>query len=231
MNIPYAFKKCSKCGEWKIANNYNFYKDKSRKWGLKSRCKKCDKEYSREYRKSENGKKNQAKADNKYNNSEKGKKKRIEYRKSEEGKKIRAKAQSKYSKTDKGKLTQEKYHDSEKYKSIMFNQNSKRRFKEDTQGDGITQEQWFECFEFFNWECAYSGIQLTKENRNLDHVIALNNGGEHEIWNCVPMYDKYNISKHANDMLEWYLEQEYFDIDRLTKIYEWRIYAYWKWGK
>ena len=30
-------------------------------------------------------------------------------------------------------------------------------------------------------------------------------------------------------MLEWYLEQDYFDIDRLTKIYEWRIYAYWKW--
>ena len=231
MNIPYVMKRCTKCGEWLVANNYNFYKSQSGKWKLKGRCKKCKKEYDKEYRKSENGKKNQAKANNKYNNSEKGKKKRIEYRKSEEGKKIRAKAQSKYSKTDKGKLTQEKYHDSEKYKSIMFNQNSKRRFKEDTQGDGITQEQWFECFEFFNWECAYSGIQLTKENRNLDHVIALNNGGEHEIWNCVPMYDKYNISKHANDMLEWYLEQEYFDIDRLTKIYEWRIYAYWKWGK
>ena len=32
-------------------------------------------------------------------------------------------------------------------------------------------------------------------------------------------------------MLEWYLEQEYFNIERLTKIYEWRIYAYEKWSE
>ena len=49
MNIPYAFKKCSKCGEWKVANNYNFRKRKSCKWGLYSQCKKCEKEYSKQY--------------------------------------------------------------------------------------------------------------------------------------------------------------------------------------
>ena len=113
----------------------------------------------------------------------------------------------------------------------IFNNDSRRRFKENTQGNGISQEQWYECFEFFNWECAYSGIQLTKDNRNLDHIVALDNGGEHEIWNCVPMFDKYNFQKKTSDMLEWYLQQEYFDIDRLTKIYEWRIYAYEKWGR
>ena len=43
MNIPYAFKKCSKCGEWKVANNYNFYKQKNGKWRLENRCKKCKK--------------------------------------------------------------------------------------------------------------------------------------------------------------------------------------------
>ena len=41
----------------------------------------------------------------------------------------------------------------------------------------------------------------------------------------------YNTSKSTKNMLEWYLQQEYFDIDRLTKIYEWRIYAYEKWGR
>ena len=41
MNIPYAFKKCTKCGEWLVANNYNFYKQKNGKWGLSARCKKC----------------------------------------------------------------------------------------------------------------------------------------------------------------------------------------------
>ena len=85
--------------------------------------------------------------------------------------------------------------------------------------------------EFFQWTCAYSGEYLGGDNkrRTLDHIVALDNGGEHEIWNCVPMSKSYNSKKHTSDMLEWYLQQEYFDIDRLTKIYEWRIYAYWKW--
>ena len=112
-----------------------------------------------------------------------------------------------------------------------FNSNAKRRFNEDTQGNGITKEQWYECFEFFNWECAYSGIQLDKDNRSLDHIIALDNGGEHEVWNCVPMYINYNSQKQTKDILEWYLEQSFFSIERLTKIYEWRIYAYWKYFK
>ena len=25
MNIPYAMRRCTKCGEWLVANNYNFY--------------------------------------------------------------------------------------------------------------------------------------------------------------------------------------------------------------
>ena len=114
-----------------------------------------------------------------------------------------------------------------------FNSNSRRRQKENTQGNGITKEQWKEMMDFFDWACAYSGEYIGGDNkdkkRTIDHIIALDNGGEHEIWNCVPMFKSYNISKHANNMLEWYLQQEYFDIDRLTKIYEWRMYAYWKW--
>ena len=35
MNIPYIFKKCTKCGEWLVANNYNFHKQKNGKWGCK----------------------------------------------------------------------------------------------------------------------------------------------------------------------------------------------------
>ena len=54
MNIPYAFKKCTKCGKWLVANNYNFSKAKKGKWGLKSQCKKCDKQWrenNKEYHK------------------------------------------------------------------------------------------------------------------------------------------------------------------------------------
>lgn len=41
MNIPFVFKKCTKCGEWLVANIYNFYKMKNGKWGLESQCKEC----------------------------------------------------------------------------------------------------------------------------------------------------------------------------------------------
>ena len=70
----------------------------------------------------------------------------------------------------------------------------------------------------------------TTNGRTVDHIIALDNGGENEPWNIIPMKKGYNTSKHTKDMLEWYLEQPFFSIERLTKIYEWRIYAYWKWN-
>ena len=39
----------------------------------------------------------------------------------------------------------------------IFNQNNKRRLREESQGNGITKEQWLEMMEFFQWTCAYSG--------------------------------------------------------------------------
>lgn len=114
----------------------------------------------------------------------------------------------------------------------IFNNATKRRKKKENLGNGITKEQWYEMFMFFDFRCAYSGEYLGNENnkkiRSIDHIIPLDNNGEHEIWNCVPMYRPYNSGKSTKNMLDWYLQQEYFDIDRLTKIYEWRIYAYWK---
>lgn len=49
MNIPYVFKKCTKCGEWLVASSVNFYKHKGGKYGLRAECKKCRKKYFRVY--------------------------------------------------------------------------------------------------------------------------------------------------------------------------------------
>ena len=49
MNIPYVFKRCSKCGEWLVASKVNFYKNKLGKYGLKSKCKKCIAEQHKQY--------------------------------------------------------------------------------------------------------------------------------------------------------------------------------------
>ena len=111
---------------------------------------------------------------------------------------------------------------------VEFNQHVKRRMKEDNQGRGITKEQWLEMMKFFDWCCAYSGEYLG-DQRTIDHIISLNEGGEHEPWNCVPMLRKYNCSKHSYDFIDWYMKQNFFDIDKLLKIYDWIEYAYNKW--
>ena len=196
MNIPYAFKECSKCGEWLVANKINFYKEKRGKWGLKSRCKKCDNK-----RKKNHYKNNKEHFKEYYeNNKEYIKEYNKEYKKNNP--------------------------------QVIFNNNNKRRNKLENQGRGIDKIQWYEMMMFFDFKCAYSNINLgCKENRSVDHILAIDNGGLNEPWNCIPMVKSYNSSKNKRiDVLNWYLEQEYFDTDRLNKIVEWQIYAYEKWG-
>ena len=210
MNRPsyLLFKKCSKCGE--ILHVSKFHKQKDCKYGVCKVCKECKSKYKKKWREDNIEKIKEYNKEYNKNNKEKIK----EYL--EEHKEERKKYYKKWKKENPEK---------------RFNNHNKRRNKLDNQGNGITKEQWYEMMEFFNWRCAYSDEYIggDSDKRTIDHIVALDNGGEHEIWNCVPMYANYNYSKSTKNMLEWYLEQEFFSIERLTKIYEWRIYAYWKW--
>ena len=218
MNIPYAFKECSKCGEWLVANNYNFGKAKKGRWGLKSQCKKCEKEYNKQYYE---------------NNKEYLKGYSREYK---EDNKEHCKEYSKQYREDNKEYYKEYGKQwREDNPQVIFNNHNKRRNKLENQGRGIDKIQWYEMMMFFDFKCAYSNIYLGNENnkniRSVDHILAIDNGGLNEIWNCVPMLKSYNSSKNKRvDVINWYMEQEYFDIDRLNKIVEWQIYAYEKWG-
>ena len=117
----------------------------------------------------------------------------------------------------------------------VFNNHNKRRNKLENQGRGITKEQYIECNNWFDWKCAYSGEILKDTNdthgRTLDHIVAIDNGGLNEPWNVVPMRKGYNSSKFNRiNSLDWYMEQEYFDIEKLNKIVEWQKYAFDKWA-
>ena len=114
---------------------------------------------------------------------------------------------------------------------VRFNSSQRRRIKEEQQGSGITKDQWLEMMKFFDFRCAYSGETLSKNTRSIDHIVPIDVGGDHMIWNCVPMLRSLNSSKNSKDMLEWYKEQSFYDPKRLAKIYEWQEYAYNKWGK
>ena len=127
------------------------------------------------------------------------------------------------------------YRKSEHGKQVIaakrFNERNRRRLWKQNQGKGITSEQYKEVMSFFDWKCAYSGEKLKKDTRTLDHIIPLKQGGDHEIWNLVPMARSLNSSKCAKDMLEWYREQDFYSEARLAKIYEWQEYARKKWEK
>ena len=47
MNIPYVFKRCTKCWNLLVFNSTNFPKDKNCKYGLRRECKKCFSERKR----------------------------------------------------------------------------------------------------------------------------------------------------------------------------------------
>ena len=242
-NCPFCIKVCTKCGKILVANEMNFNKHKNGKYGLQAECKVCRNEEDKKYREV-----------NKEEIKEYGKQWREEHK--EEIKEYNKQYAKQYYEDNKEELKEKSKQYKEEHKEEMkqwreehkeelkeygkqyrennpnkvFNNSNKRRKREENQGNGVTKEQWFEMFEFFNWECAYSGVQLDKDNRSVDHIIPLAEGGLNEIWNCVPMLRNYNTSKHANDMLEWYIKQEFYSEERLQKIYEWVEYAYNKWA-
>ena len=188
------------------------------------------KEYKKEYY--ENNKERLRKEKREYyeNNKDKLKEYRKEYY--ENNKDKLKEYRKEYYENNKEEIKDKRKEYCENNPHITFNNNNKRRQKEESQGDGLSKEQWLEMMKFFDFRCAYSGEYIggNSEFRTVDHIISLNNGGENEIWNCVPMYKSYNSSKYTNDMLEWYKQQEFFNIDRLRKIFEWRDYAFRKWG-
>ena len=285
MNIPYVMKRCTKCGRWLVANTFNFRKNKTGKYGLKSCCKTCGKAQDKEYRErnKDDIKERRKEYDKKYREANKdkiaehhkqyyeankdkirearkgynkkyyeaNKDKKKEYNKKwyEQNKDKIKENSKKYYEANKDKINEhakkyreqnrdkirerdKKYRETPKGQAAALNKHNKRKMQKQLQGSGITGDQWLEMMDYFDWKCAYSEKSVSKQStRSIDHIVPLNAGGEHEIWNLVPMDRYLNSSKNDKDMLEWYREQDCYSEARLAKIYEWQEYARRKWKK
>jgi hypothetical protein len=89
----------------------------------------------------------------------------------------------------------------------------------------ITDQEWEQCKEYFNNECAYCGLdeerhkQIFKQQLHRDHV---NPDGANDISNCIPSCKSCNSSKHDYQLEDWYSEtNENYTIDRFNKILNW----------
>ena len=246
MNIPYVMKKCSKCGEWKVASTIKFHKHKGRKYGLQSQCKSCRNKKNKQYYEDNREKELERSKQNRKANPEYYKQwyqnnrdKVLEHQKQycEVNRDRKAEYDKQYRKVNRERIAEreKQYKQSPQGQVVAFNAHQRRRAKEEKQGMGITKEQWLELMNFFDWRCAYSGEYLggndNSFNRTIDHIVPISTGGDNMIWNCVPMLRSLNTSKKDKDMLEWYRKQDFYDTKRLDKIYEWQEYAFNKWYK
>ena len=261
MKCPFVIKVCTKCGKILVANESNFNKSKHGKYGLRADCRECRNKYKKkhykdhkeeilekmkEYREENKEKIKEYNKQYHENNKEEikirhkryrdnNKEKRNEYSKQwyKKNKEHCKEYSEQYHKENKRHIKEKKKQWRKNNPEKCFNYTNKRRLLEENQGRGITKEQWYEMMEFFEWRCAYSGKYIGGDttDRTIDYIVALNNNGEHEIWNLVPMYANYNCSKQDKNWIDWYIQQEFFDIDKLLKIYEWIEYAYNKYNE
>lgn len=185
-------KVCVRCKESKPLSEFS--KDRRSKDGLNCYCRACKKFYNdsqKEYRR------NYMKT---YRSGE-----RPRYRKSPE----RREHERKYAEQYRKAHPESNRKHSAKYRATL----------KQTQGE-ITNTDIKMCLQFFNYECAYSGVPLSADYQ-LDHVVPISKQGRNDIYNIVPALPVVNLSKSAKDFEVWYPQQSFFSEDRYKKIKEW----------
>lgn len=106
----------------------------------------------------------------------------------------------------------ERYHTDDEYRTAELLRGHNRR--ERATGD-FSAAQWAASCEAFDFKCAYCNAEA---NLTMDHVIPILCGGKTTASNIIPACKSCNSSKGANDMIEWYTAQPFYDKDRLEAI-------------
>ena len=230
---------CVKCGkEFPNTNEYfaKRYKRKDGTYLLATKCKECVKIENKEYHENNYEKEKAYREANAerikaYRDSRKEITKEYGKKRYQENKEKMDEQHKQWREANKEKVREasRKWYLSPSGQASHFNSYNKRKMREQNQGNGITKYQWLEMMKYFEFRCAYSGEVLNENTRSIDHIEPLNQGGEHEIWNLVPMDKGLNSSKNDKDLLEWYKSQDFFSEERLQKIYDWQEYAFNKW--
>jgi hypothetical protein len=207
------YKHCSKHNEyfpdeedeWFPCNLEYFYKNNSSSDGLYPYCKRCN------IRKSVQYNRDNMEWHNKYS---------TEYIKNDYVKERR-----------KGYVKDHRYHD----KFLEWQQNNKDKLREyrlnreQNKTHTISKKEWESCKEYFNNTCAYCGLPIDKhynmyrgEMKLTDfHKEHVNHEGSNDLSNCIPSCKSCNSSKGTLVLEEWYARQDFYNDERLDKIYRW----------
>jgi hypothetical protein len=206
-----SIKQCTKCKEYKPETEQFFYKQKKRSkkkgvyYDLQSWCKDCTLNKQKEYQ-----------AQNRDAQSKRYKK---WYRKNREYK--------------------DAYHQQWVEENFEQNQTNQRKWQRHNpdklkiyndlhRNHDISDREWEFCKIYFNYECAYCGInddihkRLTGRQLHKEHVI---HSGRNDIKNCVPSCGSCNSSKRTQSLSNWYnANNRNYTYERYFKIYKWLRY-------
>jgi arsenate reductase-like glutaredoxin family protein len=103
-----------------------------------------------------------------------------------------------------------------------YSQN-RRAAKKNLEAD-FTSDDWQECLEYFDHECAYCGISekehLEQFGKQLsqDHFIPLIEDGTYTKDNIIPSCSSCNSSKRTRSFFDWYPNHQNFSEESLSKI-------------
>ncbi|WP_053434739.1 HNH endonuclease [Sporosarcina globispora] len=202
-------KKCTDCLEAFPATEEYFYKQKTHTktkgtfYKLSSHCKTCTKKRTLKYQQENPEKHNEAQKKYLYGTVK--------------GRETRKRNLDKWVLNGGYKDWQQNNRD----KIVEYNKD--RRHK----NHDITDQEWFECLDFFMNSCAYCGISenealiLYNQRLNMEHV---DDDGANDITNCVPACKSCNSKKWTFELNEWYnTDNPVYSKRRYNKIIKWLL--------
>ena len=219
-------KKCSRCGEWKLFEE--FHKDKTKKDGRDYRCKVCYKEHDRQRYEANPDKKKELVKKYREANLEKIREKDRNYRKNniekfrEYDSKYREANPRKYkaySEKHKERTYKWRKANSEKwkeYKRKCYKANPERHREYSRQYYKANTDKYRASYAKYRglkvststtdpWELAEITLfyAACPEGYHVDHIVPLNIGGRHELSNLQYLEAWLNLSKHDKHPDDW----------------------------
>jgi len=208
---------CKICINGKNKENCERDRRKRQKWYQKHKNEISKKGKIR--RNSVKNKKFKKEYDKKYNKENKDKinKRSKIYRKNNKQKAAAQNKKWRNNNKDKESIRSKKYYRKNKNKINTYLKNRKKL--KIAGGKGITSIEWANKILEYDGKCAYCSVVLEKNILNVynpngiseDHIIAISNGGKHEISNLVPCCRKCNdekSNKKGKEFNEWLKEKE-----------------------
>lgn len=191
----------------------DFYKNKRRRDGRESECKRCQVKRAQRNRKIRY-KKNPELLEK---DRERERIRMAENRKCPEFRKRDIKKKRQYYQDNKDKISEynKRYTRSKRGREIKRIVAQRRYARKKNTIATFTLEQWKSCLDYFNHSCAYCG---SKRNLQQEHFVPVSKGGEYTITNIIPACENCNYNKRDKDFFIWYKERDYYCLKRKRKI-------------